>query len=132
MPGAVQAMSACWSPNWSAQAGRWSAWTAPPRCSKQPASGRRRPDTAIAAGFPAPRLRMVVPLGGGPDFPGYDMFAGIIRTLLPVLEREGLLTAAEAEVETLAARLRAEVVAGGGVLAAPPAVGAWAVKPADP
>jgi hypothetical protein len=85
--------------------------------------------TFLAAGLPAPRLRMDVPLGGGPDFGGYEMVAGVVRSLLPMLEGAGLWTADEADVDTLADRLRAEVVALGGVFALPPAVGASARKP---
>jgi SAM-dependent methyltransferase len=40
--------------------------------------------TFLKAGLPAPRLRMNVPLGAGPDFPGYELLAGVIRSLLSI------------------------------------------------
>ena len=45
-----------------------------------------------------------------------------------MMERLGVASAAEVDVETLAARLEAEVCAGGGVLMVPPMIGGWARK----
>jgi SAM-dependent methyltransferase len=85
----------------------------------------------VGAGLPGPALRMDTCIGGGPDFTGYDYIASGVRGLLPAIERVGVATAAELDVDTLADRLRTEVVAGNGVISLPPLVGAWARKPAD-
>jgi hypothetical protein len=49
-----------------------------------------------------------------------------MRSLLPVAERLGVVTAAEADVDTLAARLREETVGQKACIMLPPLVGAWA------
>jgi hypothetical protein len=45
------------------------------------------------------------------------------------MERTGMASAAEVEVDTLAARLREEVVAADATVVPPPLIGAWARKP---
>lgn len=84
--------------------------------------------TYLAAGLPAPQLRMDAVVGGGPDFEGYQYLAGLVRSLLPMMEQLGVATAAEVEVDTLADRLREEVVRGGGCIALQPLIGGWARK----
>jgi len=105
-------------------------WTTPP-------SGRGGPDqqmgsklhqTYQAAGLPAPQLRLDAPIGGGPDWPGYAYVADTVRSLLPMLQQMGLVTAEDVDIETLADRLRAEVVSQGGVQMLPIVIGAWARK----
>jgi hypothetical protein len=81
------------------------------------------------AGLPAPELRLDAPIGGGPDWPGYVYVADTIRSLLPSLERSGRVRAEDVEVETLAARLRAEVVDSQGVQILPTVIGAWSHNP---
>lgn len=83
----------------------------------------------VAAGLPGPQMQLDAIVGGGPDFVGYQMWAAVLRSLLPVLERCGVATAAEVGIDTLADRLRAEVVAGGGCLVGPPVFGACARRP---
>jgi hypothetical protein len=56
----------------------------------------------------------------------YAVLAETIRSLLPAIEATGVATAAEVDPDTLADRLRADVVATGGVAASPPLIGAWA------
>jgi hypothetical protein len=74
----------------------------------------------------APQLRQDAPIGGGPDWPGYAYIAGSVRSLLPLLEQLGTVTAAEADVHTLEDRLRAELVGNDGVQILPTVIGAWA------
>ena len=85
--------------------------------------------TYVAAGLPAPRLRMDTLVGGGPDFEGYQYLAGLVSSLLPVMEQFGIVMAAEVDIDTLADRLREEVVRGGGCIALQPLIGGWARKP---
>jgi hypothetical protein len=63
------------------------------------------------------------------DWLGYAYAAGTLRSLLPILERHGIVTTAEVDVETFASRLHAEAGAVGGTARATPVVGAWGHKP---
>lgn len=83
----------------------------------------------VEAGLPEPRMELNAPVGGGPLWGGYEFAAGTVRTLLPLLERFGIATAEEVGVETLAARLREEMVASGGVGKPPEMVSVWARRP---
>jgi 2-polyprenyl-3-methyl-5-hydroxy-6-metoxy-1,4-benzoquinol methylase len=82
--------------------------------------------TYLDAGLPAPQLRLEAPIGGGVDWPGYTYVAETLRNLLPMLEQTGIVTPEEVDVETLADRLRAEVVRQNGVQMLPIVIGAWA------
>jgi SAM-dependent methyltransferase len=88
--------------------------------------------TFLEAGLPAPQVRLEVPLGGGPDYPGYAFAESTLRALLPLLQRLGHVSPAEVaelQIETLAERLETEVIATGAVISAPAVVGAWVGKP---
>ena len=85
--------------------------------------------TYLEAGLPAPQLRLEAPIGGGTDWPGYDYVADTVRSLLPMLERMGVATPEEVEVDTLADRLRAEAVGQARVQMLQIVIGAWARKP---
>jgi 2-polyprenyl-3-methyl-5-hydroxy-6-metoxy-1,4-benzoquinol methylase len=65
----------------------------------------------LAAGLPGPSLRMDALIGGGPECPAYELVAEVIQSLLPVMEKLKIATAAEVEISTLAQRMREEVVA---------------------
>jgi 2-polyprenyl-3-methyl-5-hydroxy-6-metoxy-1,4-benzoquinol methylase len=82
----------------------------------------------LAAGLPGPSLRMDILIGGGVEFQGYDILAGTIQSLLPVMEQLGITTASEISFPTLAERMRDEVVAGKGVALSPALIGAWSRK----
>jgi SAM-dependent methyltransferase len=103
-------------------------WTTPPGNGNGPIvdMGRRLHSTFLDAGLPAPQLRLDAPIGGGADWPGYAYVAASIRSLFPVLEQRGMVTADEADLDTLADRLRAEVVEGNGVQILPTVIGASA------
>jgi SAM-dependent methyltransferase len=84
----------------------------------------------VAAGLPAPTLRLQAIAGGGVGggTGGLDwlqVVTEMVSTLLPEMERRGVANAAEAGIETLAHRLSAELVAGGGIVVAPSLIGAW-------
>jgi len=83
----------------------------------------------LAAGLPDPSMRMDALIGGGPDAPSYDLVAEGIGSLLPVLEKLKITTAAEVDLPTLAQRMRDEVVASKGVVLSPALIGAWSRKP---
>jgi hypothetical protein len=64
-----------------------------------------------AAGLPAPALSLRAGIGAGPDQPIYASIAGLMRSLLPAIERLGIASAEEVGVDTLASRIGAEAVA---------------------
>ena len=71
------------------------------------------------AGLPLPAIRFeaLAGIGGDPVF--CEMLVGVLRTLLPLVERLGVATAAEVDIETLHARLMAETTAANGVVFGP-------------
>jgi ubiquinone/menaquinone biosynthesis C-methylase UbiE len=80
--------------------------------------------TFIAAGLPAPSMRLSAVIGGGSS-DWLNVIAENVRSLLPEIERLGVATAAEVGVETLADRLRKEVAASGGVIVGRSEIAAW-------
>jgi SAM-dependent methyltransferase len=103
-------------------------WTTPPPGAPGPDSlmGLKLFTTFLQAGLAAPQLRRDVPVGGGPGWPGYGYVAGTVRSLLPFLERMGMVRADDVDVDTLEDRLRAEVVGQDGIQLLPAIMGAWA------
>jgi SAM-dependent methyltransferase len=87
--------------------------------------GMRLLTTFVDAGLPAPQVRMDGIVASGDDWAGAGWTAENVRTLLPALERFGMATTAEIDIETLEARLRSELVAGGGVVCPMVQCGAW-------
>jgi hypothetical protein len=88
--------------------------------------GTKLHSTFVAAGLGAPSMRLEALIGGGAN--GTDvlrLMADLVATLLPEMERLGVTTAAEAEVDTLLERMGNEVVAGGGVVLGHYQIGAW-------
>jgi SAM-dependent methyltransferase len=80
----------------------------------------------LRAGLPAPELLLEAPIGGGAGWPGYEYVAETLRSLLPALSRTPGFDAAQVDVDTVAERLRGEVVAADGLQLLPAIVGAWA------
>lgn len=83
----------------------------------------------VDAGLPEPTLHFETPMGGPAAWPGYEFLANSIRSILPLMEAYGIATAEEVEVDTLAERLRAEVVAAKRPLLLPPHITAYATRP---
>lgn len=81
------------------------------------------------AGLPAPQTLQGARVESGPDSPVYAYLAQTTRTLLPLMERTGVATAAEVGLDTLAARLREEILGADATVVPPPLIGAWARKP---
>jgi ubiquinone/menaquinone biosynthesis C-methylase UbiE len=69
---------------------------------------------------------------GEPGTGVHTWLAGVVRSLLPAMERLGVTTADDVQIETLAARLQAETEARHAVIIASPFVGCWARKPYTP
>lgn len=81
------------------------------------------------AGLPAPGMLVGARIERGPDSNIYDQLTQITRTLLPVMEKTGVATAATVDIDTLADRLRDEAMTRGATLVAPALIGAWTRKP---
>jgi len=82
-----------------------------------------------AAGLGEPRMVLHAPLGCHPEWAGYEWLAESMRSVLPLMETFGIVTAQELQVETLAERYRAEVIRTGFPFMMLPMVAAWARKP---
>ncbi len=65
----------------------------------------------VDAGLPPPTMHLESPIGAAKTWAGYRYMATIFQSLLPLLEKYGLATAEQVDVDTLAARLREEVLA---------------------
>jgi ubiquinone/menaquinone biosynthesis C-methylase UbiE len=93
------------------------------------------PDTNMAprlyqafagAGLKAPSMRMETFVGGGEEcFDWLRAVAELVGSLLPAIERTGLATAAEVGLETLAERMRREVIANGSTIIGRSEIGVW-------
>jgi ubiquinone/menaquinone biosynthesis C-methylase UbiE len=81
------------------------------------------------AGLPAPHMRGEATIMAGPDRIWYDWGAETTRTLLPIILQAGLASAAEVDIDTLADRIREEVVSQRLVLRGPDIISAWTRKP---
>lgn len=80
----------------------------------------------VAAGLPAPEMRLEVGIGGGEKASDHvQLVADLAITLAPDMERLGVATAAEIGAETLAQRMRDEAIASGSVTVRWSDVGAW-------
>ena len=92
-------------------------------------AGYRLRQTFVAAGLPAPQMRVEAVVEGGSDSVLYRYMAESIRSMLPMAAVHQIPGFDGASVNTLEARLREDVVARNGVIVCWPAVGAWCQKP---
>ncbi len=99
------------------------------RIGADPRTGHRLVQIFQAAGLPAPQMILHARVERGPDSPIYDLGVQMTRTMLPLMERTGVATAQEVGLETLAERMRAEVVALDATLIFPALIGVWTRKP---
>ena len=78
-----------------------------------------------AAGLQPSGMIGVQPHFGPEDPDGAAILAGIVRTVLPVIERTGVATAAEVGADTLQQRLSDELATSAAVFAHPMLISAW-------
>jgi hypothetical protein len=69
----------------------------------------------------------IQPYFGPADPLGHALLAGIVRTLLPAIERTGIAAAGDVDIDTLQGRLRKDMEAARAVFAFPALTCAWAV-----
>ena len=101
------------------------------RAGSDPRTGLKLPRIFGEAGLPAPRMILGARVEAGPDSPIYDQVADVTRSLLPLVERLGVATAADIGIDTLADRIREETLALNATLVSPSLIGAWTRKRAD-
>ena len=82
--------------------------------------------TFRAAGLSPPEPYAAARPVTGADSAGYEVLAAVTRSLLPAIEKFGIATGAEVDIDTLADRLRDATVAAHACLLSPVMVGAWA------
>jgi hypothetical protein len=88
--------------------------------------GLRLPATFRAAGLtPAEPYAAARPVAGA-DSAGYEVLAAVTRSLLPAIEKFGIATPAEVDIDTLADRIRDATIAADACWLSPVMVGAWA------
>ena len=68
-------------------------------------------------------------VSGEGDSPVYKLLAEALRSLAPTLEKLKIASAAQVQIDSLADRMRKEVVSKRGVAMSYGLVGAWARKP---
>lgn len=81
--------------------------------------------TFLHAGLPAPNMIAAHPVVGGSTCPGYGELVQGLRSLLPVIERNGITNVEDIGIDTLAERLREDAAANDRVLFMSRVVGAW-------
>ena len=80
----------------------------------------------LAAGLPAPAMRMQTHIGGGDGIEWWlEAVADLVASLLPAMEQFGITTTAEVDVATLAKRLSIDVKSTRSVVIGRTEVGAW-------
>jgi hypothetical protein len=83
----------------------------------------------LDCGLPQPSMRMDALVSGEEDSPVYKLLAEAVRTLMPTLEKLKIASAAQIHIDSLADRMRNEVVSKRGVAMSYGLVCAWARKP---
>jgi ubiquinone/menaquinone biosynthesis C-methylase UbiE len=84
----------------------------------------------VEGGLPEPELIVEAPVGGGASWPGYEYLAETIRSLLPALQAMNGVDREEVQIDTLADRVRKEVVGPKGIQMLPIMFGAWSRRQA--
>jgi len=85
--------------------------------------------TFLRAGFPAPDMTAATAIVCGPVPTGYHYPVGVLRSLLPLIERTGIASATEIDIDTLAVRMHEDGLRHERVLFLPRVVGAWTSLP---
>jgi len=91
--------------------------------------GRRLLSTFLRAGLPRPTMIATSRVESGPDAYAYTYLAGVLHSLLPLVESADLASAQEVATDTLADRLRQEATANEIVTFLPRMVCAWSRLP---
>jgi len=102
------------------------------RCvNANPRMGLRLAQTFERANLSTPRMIAHARIGTAAEVGTFHQITAITRTLLSAMEKHGIATAAEVDVDTLPERLRRAVHAADATVVAPLFVGAWARVPGE-
>jgi 2-polyprenyl-3-methyl-5-hydroxy-6-metoxy-1,4-benzoquinol methylase len=85
--------------------------------------------TFLRAELPPPEMTAATPIACGPATGGYGYLAAVLRSLLPLIERTGIATTAQIDIDTLAVRMREDAIAHERIMFLPRVVGAWTALP---
>jgi ubiquinone/menaquinone biosynthesis C-methylase UbiE len=91
--------------------------------------GLRLHQLFVDAGLPAPEVHLDGVMVAGADARGFRWFADVVRSALPAMERHGIATSDEIQVETLVDRLVQEALGAPGAVCGLGLGGAWARIP---
>jgi ubiquinone/menaquinone biosynthesis C-methylase UbiE len=83
----------------------------------------------LDSGLPAPSMRVDAVVSGEAESPVYQLLAEAVRSLVPTLAKLNIASPAHVQIESLADRIREEVLARRAVVMSYGLVGAWAKKP---
>ena len=83
----------------------------------------------LRAGLAPPDMAAATPMVGGPAPTGYGYLVGVLRSLLPLIERTGIASPAEIDIDTLAVRMHEDALVHERVMFLPRVVGAWTALP---
>jgi SAM-dependent methyltransferase len=87
--------------------------------------GSRLHSAFHGAELPAPQMIAAARVESGPNSLAYAAVSRVVSSAAPMMERLGVATTAELELDTLEARLRDEIVQTGAVVYMPTFIGAW-------
>ena len=74
-------------------------------------------------------MTAATPVACGPATRGYEYVTGVLRSLLPLIERSGIATVVDIDIESLAERLGLDALTHEWVMFLPRVVGAWTTLP---
>ncbi|MGH9666924.1 MAG: class I SAM-dependent methyltransferase, partial [Bryobacteraceae bacterium] len=94
-----------------------------------PRMGLKLYPTFVAAGLPGPSLSLDAGIWGGANNPVGPMLTDVVRSLLLAIEKFGIATPAQVQIDSLQERIQAEILAAGGVAIMPSLIGAWTRLP---
>jgi SAM-dependent methyltransferase len=83
----------------------------------------------LDSGLPAPGMRTDAVVSGEAESPLYELLAEAVRSLVPTLHKLNIASPEHVQIDSLAARMRSEVVSRRAVVVSYGLVGAWARKP---
>ena len=99
----------------------------------EPHMGVRLHAAFEAAGLPAPTMQLAAVIGAGADSSEVvELLAELALTMLPEMERLGVVSAGEVAAETLVERIHRDVIAEDSVVVGRSEVGAWTRVPRQP
>ena len=82
----------------------------------------------LDSGLPAPNMRMDAVVSGAAESPVYRLLAEAVRSLVPTLQKLNIASPSHAQIDSLADRIRKEVLARRAVVVSYGLVGAWTRK----